>query len=130
MICPPHCIPRLPNNRSKDDNNKNEVSVVGNDWVVSSFSWIPKYVYGKDYEFTKFYTSIESERAILVVDRRFINTIMNINEDGIREDEIDPKNLAELRNIYNKSDLVAKFTSKRTEPYNFDKYPVCVAIGK
>jgi hypothetical protein len=111
------------NNNSNTHKDKNTVSVVGNDWVISGFSWIPKYIYGKGHDFNKFYTRIEYEKVILVIDKRFNNTIMNIKDGGVREADMNQKNLAELRNIYNKSDVVAKFNSKNTERYNFDKYP-------
>jgi Dolichyl-phosphate-mannose-protein mannosyltransferase len=109
------------NNDDGDSMNKNEdydkgkkVTVVGNHWIYGAF-WIPKYVFDKDHDFKGFYTkgSVDTEKAVLVIDRRFL--------DALSADSPE-KHIEELQNLNSTSSSVAKFSEKR--PYFDDNiYP-------
>ena len=62
----------LPDNVGEEHDDTSNATLVANDWVISGFSWIPKYIYEKDHEFKKFYSraAVETEKVLLVVDKR------------------------------------------------------------
>ena len=67
----------LPENTRGDPDRDHDVTVVGNDWVISGLSWIPKYIYDKDHEFKKFYSraQVDTKNVLLVVDKRLKDTL-------------------------------------------------------
>ena len=106
-------VGKLPTYNDNDKVNvKNKVTVIGGNWVVSSFSWIPNYVYYNDHEFERLGTNskIESEKVLFVVDKRTRELMSNSTTEAKKF----LQHQIPLKTIYDSSDIVAKFnfTSK------------------
>jgi hypothetical protein len=97
-----------------DNDKSNKVTVIGNHWIYGAF-WIPKYVFDKDHDFKGFFTkgSVDTEKAVLVIDRRFFDALSSNSPE---------KHIEELQNLNNSASTIAKFREKR--PYFDDNiYP-------
>jgi hypothetical protein len=116
-------VQHLPNKISVDDkivNNNNKVTMIGNNWGtgagVWSFSWIPKYVFQKDLEFTGISNvKVKTEKVILIADSRFLH--------AISDDHSDSKKGELLRSLYNGATTTVKVFKENGIHYPYDQYP-------
>ena len=92
---------------AKNDNISNKVTVIGRNWVISSYSWIPNNLYGNDHEFRTLNSNdkIETQKALLVIDGRMKDTLTDDTEQGKRFAE----RQAQVMSLYNTTDTIAKF---------------------
>jgi len=72
---------------SEDSDNvniSNKVTIIGRNWVVSSFSSIPNNLYGNDHEFRTLDSNakIGTEKVLLVIDERMKNSWTIIPSKG------------------------------------------------
>ena len=101
-------IEKLPtHNNSVNDNQKNKVTIVGDNWIVSSFSWIPDYLYHNDHEFVRIssHSKIDTKKVLFVVDARLRELMSNSTDDGKQF----LRHQAALKKLYDNSDIAAKF---------------------
>ena len=94
--------------------NGEKITMVGNHWIFGTF-WIPKYVFGKDHDFKGFFTkgSVESEKVIIVADRRLLDAISSKNPE---------RHIKELKSLYDNATTIASFNEKRPK-FNDEMYP-------
>ncbi|HET6716992.1 MAG TPA: hypothetical protein VFG90_07660, partial [Nitrososphaeraceae archaeon] len=99
---------------TKDSNEDNKVTVVGNHWIFGSF-WIPKYVFNKDHIFKGFFTSssVETEKVFIVADSRLLDAISSENPN---------ENIEELKSLYDNLTTLATFEENRPD-YDENMYP-------
>jgi len=105
----------LPTLKQNDYDSNDMVTMVGNHWI-QGFSWIPKYVLGKDHVFKKFNTighPIKTEKVLLVVDRTMLRSI----SEGIPD-----KQIAKIKILYNKSKTLGIFNDTANQ-YDHNTYP-------
>ena len=105
----------LPTLKQNDYDSNDMVTMVGNHWI-QGFSWIPKYVLGKDHVFKKFNTighPIKTEKVLLVVDRTMLRSISESNPD---------KQIAKIKILYNKSKMLGIFNDTANQ-YDHNTYP-------
>jgi 4-amino-4-deoxy-L-arabinose transferase-like glycosyltransferase len=105
---------KLPIHNAGDNkaNDINKVTVIGSNWVLSSFSWIPNYVYYNDHDFVRLggHPKIETKKVLFVLDRHTKNLMSNTTEEGKRF----LRHQTWLKKLYDSTDTIAKFnfTSK------------------
>ncbi len=106
-------------NSSNNNNNDNVMTIIGRHWTRGLF-WIPRYVYDIDLDFKKVDNandipiSVETEKAILIVD----NTIKR----SVSDNNNDIQNRQQQLNLYYKTIPIATFKDKSMR-YDLDKYP-------
>jgi hypothetical protein len=103
---------------SEDDENvniTNKVTVIGSNWVVSSFSWIPNNLYGNDHEFRTLDSNakIETEKVLLVIDNRMKHILSDKTEQAKRFQSHQPQ----LKSLYDTSHTIAKFNITASEVF-------------
>jgi hypothetical protein len=95
-------------NEGNDKSNIiNKVTVIGSNWVVSSFSWIPNYVYYNDHEFVRLngHPKIETKKVLFVVDSLTRDLMSNTTKDGKRF----LQHQTWLKKLYDSTHTIAKF---------------------
>ncbi len=105
----------LPTLKQNDYDSNDMVTMVGNHWI-QGFSWIPKYVLGKDHVFKKFNTighPIKTEKVLLVIDKTMLRSISESNPD---------KQIAKIKILYNKSKTLGIFNDTANQ-YDRKTYP-------
>jgi hypothetical protein len=110
-----HYLPEDIKTKDSDTGTK-EVTVIGGRWVPG-FSWILTYVFDRDVDFKKFYTSteIKTPREILIADPDFNRFISESN------DEV----LTQLKTDYNDTKLVLKI-KQNLYPFDSRNYPYSI----
>jgi 4-amino-4-deoxy-L-arabinose transferase-like glycosyltransferase len=92
------------------DNNVNDtdrVTVIGRNWVVSSLSWIPNYVYHNDHDFRTFTSKskIETEKVIFIADKHIRTLMSNTTKEGERY----VQRQLQAKKLYDASDIIGSF---------------------
>lgn len=102
-------VKKLPvfNEDSENANITNKVTVIGSNWVISSFSWIPNTLYGNDHEFRTLDSKlkIKTEKVLLVIDNRMKHILSDETEQAKRFQS----HQTQLKNFYDTSHTIAKF---------------------
>jgi len=96
--------------------NNNRVAIIGNPWIVSGFSWIPRYIFHINQDFILFKTfrnATISEKILLMVDKDL--------KDYISADKPNTK-IKQLQKVYDDTKPIATFKDKAIK-YNRDQYP-------
>lgn len=88
-------------------NTTNRVTVVGRNWVISSFSWISNTLYGNAHEFRILDSEakIKTEKVLLVVDEEMRQSLSDSTEQAKRFQSDHPK----VKSLYDNMDIIAKF---------------------
>ena len=94
------------------------VTVIGNNWAISSFEWIPNYVYKMEHEFKTFYSrqQVQTERALLIIDTRFGDFLSR----NFNSEDTNLQSMSQVKDINSKSKTIKIFNEKDR---GFDKYP-------
>ncbi len=94
------------------------VTVIGNNWAISSFEWIPNYVYKTEHEFKTFYSreQVQTERALLIIDTRFGDFLSR----NFNSEDTNLQSMSQVKDINSKSKTLKVFNEKDR---GFDKYP-------
>ena len=97
--------------------NNNRVAIIGNPWIVSGFSWIPRYIFHINQDFILFKTfrnATISEKFLLMVDKDL--------KDYISADNKPNTKIKQLQKVYDDTKPIATFKDKAIK-YNRDQYP-------
>ena len=97
--------------------NNNRVAIIGNPWIVSGFSWIPRYIFHINQDFILFKTfrnAAISEKFLLMVDKDL--------KDYISADNKPNTKIKQLQKVYDDTKPIATFKDKAIK-YNRDQYP-------
>jgi len=96
-------------------NATNKVTVIGSNWVISSFSWIPNTLYGNDHEFRTLDSNskIKTEKVLLVVDERMKKRLSDSTEEAKRFQ----RNQTQVKSLYDTTDTIAKFNITSSEVF-------------
>ena len=88
-------------------NTTNRVTVVGRNWVISSFSWIPNTLYGNDHEFRTLNSEakIKTEKVLLVIDENMRQSLSDSTEQAKRFQS----RQTQVKSLYDTIGIIAKF---------------------
>ena len=88
-------------------NTTNRVTVVGRNWVISSFSWIPNTLYGNDHEFRTLNSEskIKTEKVLLVIDENMRESL----SDSTAQAKRFQSHQTQVKSLYDTMDIIAKF---------------------
>jgi Dolichyl-phosphate-mannose-protein mannosyltransferase len=108
----------LPKHVEGTNETNDNVTVIGNNWVISSFEWIPNYVYEGGHEFKTFYSKadIETEKVLLIVDARFDDFLSR----SFSNDKINIESMSQVKEINSESKTIKVFDERDR---GLDKYP-------